>query len=220
MKTRTALCLVALWLAILCLPCFAEKLVSVDPKAKVINVDTGSGLKAFRLKDPVEVRINGTAGQLDQLQAGMQVTLGMADPQSVNRILATAASAVPLGGAATGEAARHITLKVKVDGSDLFKVKDGKLWIEHKSWSKPTEISVNGHSWKPQWTGNDSDQFVTFVPPLAPFGGSPVEIRKIKGRGSATIKQTPTPENGGTLVVEFNDGTESGAAHYEARISW
>jgi hypothetical protein len=220
MKFRAVSSLVLLWLALFSLPCLAEKLVSIDPKAKVINVDTGGGLKAFRLKDPVEVKVDGVAAQLEQLQPGMQVTLGMADAQSVNRILATSAAAAPLGQAAEGEAGRHITIKAKIDGKDTFKVKNGKIWIEHNSWSKPSEISINGHSWKPQWSGDHSDEFINFTPPLTPFGAKPVEVRKIKGRGSVTIKQTPAPENGATLAVEFNDSTENGAAIYEARISW
>ena len=48
--------------ALVCLSVFlsglgwAETLVSVDAKAKLINVDTGMGLKAYRLKDPLEVQ--------------------------------------------------------------------------------------------------------------------------------------------------------------------
>jgi hypothetical protein len=79
---------------------------------------------------------------------------------------------------------------------------------------------VNGRRWKPVWSGNKSDEFINFVPPLAAFGATPVEVKKQKGRGSITLKQSPTPENGQKLVVEFNDGTESGAAEYEGRITW
>jgi hypothetical protein len=86
---------------------------------------------------------------------------------------------------------------------------------------KPTGVSINGRSWKPVWTGNKSDEYITFIPPLAPFTAmTPVEVKKVKGRGSITMKQAPKPDNGQSLMVIFDDGTESGADMYECRISW
>lgn len=199
----------------------ADTLGSLDLQTKLITVNTPAGLKAFRIKEPTEVRVNGVAGQIEQLQPGMKVTLGFADPQTVNRIAAETVIAKPaLGLATSGNVQRRITVKMKVDGRDLIMVKDGKLWIEHKAWSKPTDISVNGRRWKVQWTGDLSDQFITFVPPLAPFGAAPVDVRKADGRGSATLKEAPSASNQQTLTIDVNDGTEGGADEYEVRITW
>lgn len=218
MKTSVAACMLSLTFLS---ATFADTLVSLDPGTKIITVTSAAGLKSYHLKDPVEVRVDGVAGQAEQLKAEMQVTLGFADPRTVNKITAsTVIAKSPIGLSTSGNAQRRITLKARVDGKDLIKVKDGKLTIEHKAWSKPTDISVNGRNWKTQWNGDSSDEFIKFVPPLAPFTVASVEVRKVKGRGSATLKQAPSTDNGQTLIVEINDGTESGADNYEVRITW
>ncbi len=195
----------------------ADTLLSIDARNRTISINAGTTLKAYRVASPVEVRINGTATQLDQLRPGMEVVLGFADPQTVNRVQASNPSSGPLG---TAMSSKRIKLKLRVDGVDVIKVRDGKLWIEHKSWSKPTDATVNTRSWKPTWDGNKSDEFITFVPPLAPFAGLPVEVKRTKGRGSATLKQSPSAANDQTLVFEVNDGTEGGADIYEVLITW
>jgi len=198
---------------------WAETLASVDAKARLINVDTGTGLKAYRLKDPLEVRVNGVISRLEELQPGMQVTLGLTGGQEVVSIVAVSARPVA-GTSASINATRHIDIRLKMDGKDLLMVRGGKMWIEHKEWTKPKDITLNGRRWKPVWTGDKSDEFIDFVPPLGAFDGAPIEVKKVKGRGSISMKQSPTVENGQTLIVEFNDATESGAAEYEARITW
>lgn len=221
MKSIPLILLIAVLTVLSAFPVRADSLASLDLQAKMLTVNTGTGLKAFRLKEPTEVRVNGVAGQLDQLQPGMQVTLGFADPNTVNRIAAiTVITKPPIGQATSGNVQRRISIKMRVDGRDFIRVRDGKLWIEHKAWSKPTEITVNGRRWRVQWNGDVSDQFINFSPPLAPFGASPVEVKKADGRGSATLKEAPTAGNQQTLTIDVNDGTEGGADEYEVRITW
>jgi hypothetical protein len=194
----------------------ADALLSVDVKTRVLNTDAGGALKAYRIADPVDVRVDGVTGELRQLQPGMQLQLGFVNPQTVNRIYATSAASETLG---TATAARRLHIKMKVDGTDLIAVRDGKVSIQHKAWSKPTEISVNGRSWKPKWTGDKSDEFIVTSAALQPFAPL-VQVKKLKGRGSATLKQAPNTANQQTLIVEVNDGTESGAAEYDVVITW
>src|SRR5689334_4279291 len=111
---------------------FAETIVSLDTRNRVLNTDTGNGLKVYRLGETVEVRVNGVAGQLDQLKPGMAVVLGFINPQTVNRIRAADAAKAPMGNAAGG---RRILFKMKVDGDDFINVRDGKVWIDHKGWA-------------------------------------------------------------------------------------
>src|SRR3954468_13389036 len=75
----------------------AEALLSVDAKTRVLNTDAGGALKAYHIAEPVDVRVNGVAGELRQLQPGMQLQLGFVNPQTVNRIHATSAASETLG---------------------------------------------------------------------------------------------------------------------------
>jgi hypothetical protein len=195
---------------------FAETIVSLDTRNRVLNTDTGNGLKVYRLAEKVEVRVNGVAGQIDQLKPGMAITLGFANPQTVNRIQAGEAAKAPIGNALGG---RRILLKMKVDGDDFINVRDGKVWIDHKGWQNPSDIRVNGHSWKAVWNGKKSDEFMTFTPALVPFNGAVVELKKLSGRGSAVVTQQPTNENNQTLIVHVDD-TPPQSGMYEISLSW
>src|SRR4051812_48764438 len=82
--------LLALFLVCSVASSFGETIVSLDIKNRVLNTDSGGGgLKVYRLSDTVDVRVNGVAGQLEQLQPGMQVNFGFVNPQTVNRIQAS-----------------------------------------------------------------------------------------------------------------------------------
>lgn len=181
--------IVLLWLVLLLAKSAADTLVSIDLIAKMITVDSGAGLKAYRLKDFTEVSVNGAPSNPAQLQKGMRVTITLSDPQTASRIAATgnplpntptpavagnvgASTPRPIGALTspkTGQ--RRIAIKGRVDGLDLFKVKNGQLWIEHKSWEKRSEFTINGVHWNVQWDGDTSQHFIAFNPPLAPFEG-------------------------------------------------
>ena len=208
----------------------ADQVVSVDAAAGLITVQAKSGLKSYRLKPFTEVTINGRQGSLDVLKAGMECTISLADPSTASKItaignVAPGAALKPLkpgpiapAGAVNGT--RKITIRANIDGSDVFKIQDGKLWIEHHSWQKPVKVNVNGIPWLPQWTENRSDEFVAFNPPLAPIVDAAIVLRKGAGRGAVEMVEPATAKNNYTYSFKVDDGGAGGADNYEVRLSW
>jgi hypothetical protein len=212
----------ALWLvlSILILTSHAETIVSVDPATRLISLKTGAGYKAYKLADKVDIRVGNAMATLEKLEPGANVVFGLLDSQTINRIVITPP---PLPGAfaAAGKPAEHlISLKLRIDGTDVIKVKNGMLWIEHKGWQLPADISITGHAWKPKWDEDRSSAFIGFTGPLASFEGAKVVLTKSKGRGKAKISQQPSDQNNQTLEVVFDDGDLGGSDLYEAKITW
>jgi hypothetical protein len=115
---------------------------------------------------------------------------------------------------------RRIVIKAFVDATDEFIIQDGKLFIHHIDWTRPTNISINGKKWEPAWTDqNDTEAFTKFANPLAPFPGRKIRLELKEGLGKAEILELPTPENGQKLVVRLQD-SGSGASNFEAEILW
>lgn len=213
------------------------KVVSFEKTAGILTVDQSGGLKSFRVASFTDVTINGVRAVAEQLRAGMIVTLTLTDQQTVVRIVArgnpgspTAAAAgtapktglpvlapLPAMGAPVG--VRKISLKLRVDGQDTVKVRDGQLWIEHNGWGKPEAITINGVRWHPQWQGKRTENFTGFAPPLAPFGTSVVSVRKHLGRGEVKMIEPPTNANEQTLSIYLDD-KKGGSDIYDVRISW
>jgi hypothetical protein len=215
------------------------KVVSFDKVAGVLTVDQNGTLKSFRISNFTDVTINGVKASADQLRAGMMIALTLSNPQTVVRVVAsgnpgtsttsatdilakppagrTPAPLPRLVGAVNGT--RRIMIKMRVDGQDTVKIRDGQLWIEHGGWGKPDAISINGVRWQPNWEGKKTDMFTGFVPALAPFANSNVSIKKHLGRGDAKLIEPPTNANDNTLSIYIND-QRSGSEFYEVRISW
>jgi hypothetical protein len=212
-----------------------DQLISIDPTAGMITIQQQGALKTYRLRPFTDITINGVKATAPQLQPGMQVAIGLADPQTASKIAArgnpatAAATPSPARGPATPKPAfsaaptsqltRHLVIKASVDAGDNVVVQDGKLHIEHIDWSQPVDISINGIKWKPKWDGNNTDDFTGFNPPLAPFTGANVTIKKLKGRGDATVLEPPTEANGQKLVVHLQDNG-SGASPFEVHVTW
>jgi len=198
----------------------AETIVSVDTESRVISLNTGTGFKAYRLADKADIRLGNAVVALEKLEPGMYATFGLVDSQTINRIVAgpppQPGAFVPAG----KPAERVISLKMRIDGTDVVKVKNGILWVEHKGWQFPLDFSVNGHAWKPKWLEEKSNEFIGFNSPLAPFNDAKVSVTKTKGRGKARVTQQPSAENNQTLAVEFDDGTFGGSDVYEAKVTW
>ena len=216
----------------------ADKLVSVDETAGIVNVEGNKGLKAYRTKTFTAVTINGSPSSLKSLKPGMKVSLVLSEGNSIASISAIGnaapeAPAVPKPSATPGAPAkpnvnpfarpqnltRKIVIKGKFDGHDEFLVKAGKMSLHHRGWDKPLDITVNGIPWEPQWNGNHSDEFVAFQPALASIENAQVTVRKEKGRGPVKLLEPPTAKNEQTLKFNVDDG-DGGAGVYEIRISW
>ena len=209
-----------------------DELVSIDPQNGLITVQQKNALKGYRLKAFTDVTINGQKATAAQLKPGMDVVITLADPQTASKIAARGNVALPSGaatrpvtparppiGGLSQPLTRKILFKAVVDGDDWLIIQDGKIRIQHGGWQKPENISVNGIKWKPEWEGNNSDDFVAFAPPLAPFAGATVTMKMVKGRGVATMKEPPTDANGHTARIHLED-KGGGASEFEVRVAW
>jgi hypothetical protein len=123
-------------------------------------------------------------------------------------------------GSAPKPAERKVVVKISVDGGDVVKIQNGMLWVEHKMFGMPSDISVNGRPWKAKFEEMKSNTFVAFDAPLAPFEGANVEVTKTKGRGAVKITQKPSAANGQTLAFEIDDAGPGGRDLYEIKIGW
>ena len=113
-----------------------------------------------------------------------------------------------------------LTIKSFVDGSDIIKMSGKKLWIEHESFKRPNQISIDGKKWLPKWNGNVSIPYEDFSPAFKPHDSQNIKLSKRMGRGTVTIVEMPTIENSETLVVKIDDTANSGADWYEFTVSW
>jgi hypothetical protein len=82
--------------------------------------------------------------------------------------------------------------------------------------------------WTPTWApGTLTNPFVsnvtssvfTGLSPVLPATTSLATLTPIQARFALTIFQQPTTANGGTLILDFNDGPPGGAAIYEGLVT-
>ena len=203
----------------------ADKLVSLDGAAAILTVEGNNGLKAYRTKPSTSVTVNGAAATLAMLKPGMKVTLTLADGNNVasiaavgNALPASVANKIgtlrpPLNGT------RKILIKAVVDGHEVFYLKDGKMWLEHRGWDKVKQLTVNNIPWEPVWTGDRSDDFIAFQAALATLEKAQVKVRQSAGRAKVIIAEQPTEKNEHALKLRVDDGA-GGADKYEFRIEW
>ena len=218
-----------------------DELIAVDQAAGMLTIQHQGTLKTYRLRAFTDITINGTKATVAQLQKGMQVTLGLSDAQTASKVTARGnfappaapgAAGAPVRGAAAPkpklgdpfntQMTRKIVFKAMVDAGDNLIIQNGKLHIEHIDWKNPKDISINGIKWTPNWEGKKSDEFVGFVPPLAPFAGANVTVKlakKVRNNGGVTVLEPPTEANGQKLVVHLQD-IGGGASDFEVHITW
>lgn len=215
-----------------CVCSLGDELISVDTAAGLVTIQQKGALKSYRLRQFTDVMINGQKGNASQLKAGMDVTVALFDAQSLSSISAKGnAAAVPpvapvkppagvnpfLVNRANAQLTRKLVIKGSIDGDDKVIIQNGILKIRHGGWQKPTEISINGIPWKPQWDGNNSDDFTAVQ--LAPFAGATVTVKKIKGRGEAIVLEPPTLTNSQKLEIHLKDDG-GGASNFEVKVEW
>jgi hypothetical protein len=114
---------------------------------------------------------------------------------------------------------KNLTFKAFVDGVDVVKLCGKNLWIEHQYDQLPSRMSINGKKWNPVWDKNTSASY-ELKPVFKPHNPESVRLTKYIGRGSISIVEKPTAENGGTLAIKVDDGGIAGADWYEFTVSW
>ena len=117
----------------------------------------------------------------------------------------------------SSKALHRISIRGKFD-SDVIKVQNGALWIEHQSFEKPVDITINGVHWKPDWQGQKSSRY-QFSLPLEGFENGTVQVKKVQGRSALASVQLPTAQNQQTLAVKVVD-EPVGVDTYEIVIRW
>jgi len=190
-----------------------DRIVSVDQQTKLMTVEQGGLLKLYRLADTTDITVNGVKASVSQLLPGQTVAVKLAGAVTAVKVAASglasnASSARPL-------ALHSVTVQIRVDGSDRLFYQDGKLWIEHMSARKPTNIFVNGVEWAPTWNGDKTDVFTKFSVPVAPVAQGLVTMKQFAGRSKARQEHSPMA----AAMVTISDG-ESGADDYEIQLSW
>jgi DNA-directed RNA polymerase subunit RPC12/RpoP len=114
---------------------------------------------------------------------------------------------------------KTVTFKAFVDGVDVVKLSGKNLWVEHQDDQLPSRMSINGKKWNPVWDKNTSASYV-LKPVFKPHDPERVRLTKCTGRGSLSIVEKPTAENGGTLAIKVDDGGIGGADWYEFTVLW
>jgi hypothetical protein len=229
-KTAYALRIFLAMLVLLACARGDDKLISIDLNSSTLVFQQQNSLRTVHFNSLTDISLNGAKAAAAQLKPGMMITVGLTDPQNAMRIVArgntgaSAATASPgpapaFNGFASTQATRRIVIKALVDARDHWTIQDGKLHIEHFEFKKPVNIIINNVKWAPNWTGNTTDEFTAFTPPLAPFAGANLTVRKAKGRGEVTILEAPTEANGYKLVFRLQD-KGAGADEHEVHITW
>lgn len=189
-----------------------DKLLSVDPVASIVTVVREGQLKTFWIKQFSEITMNGVKVPLDKVHAGMSANISFSDAQTISRLAIKSADAPQAN-------PRTLVLRLRVDGSEVVRIKDGQLTIEHGDAGPPDTISVNGVDWQPKWNGKMSDAFTAFTPPMEGFQKSNIHFRQIAGRSKVKMKPVPTGNFEKIVTLEFNDSVP-GSDSYEIRLDW
>lgn len=118
-----------------------------------------------------------------------------------------------------------------IDGSDEVHIQGDQLWYQHRDWSLPgiagntrLPTRINLRDWTPVWNGNTSDKTKIDAPlPITGLDAGhllQIEIDVLRGGGTVTIQQLPTPENGYETILLIDDGANPGAHWYTFNMSW
>lgn len=120
-----------------------------------------------------------------------------------------------------GHKAQTFTIKIFVDGSDVVKASGNRLWIEHESASLPGKtIYVNGQAWTPTWNDKTSTAFEGLNPAFRARDPQKIQVTKQAGRGTVSIAEYPSADNGRGVSIKIDDEEFGGADWYEVLVSW
>jgi len=126
----------------------------------------------------------------------------------------------------------QLDIKAFIDGRSDLVIQGNNVWWHHYDYAAPGRwlganepTYLNSFSWFPDWPqpgenrdcGCNSSVYDQLSPPLG-VDGSPISVAIISARGSVTIVQQPSQNNGFAAIVEFDDNPPGGAAWYEISI--
>ena len=128
--------------------------------------------------------------------------------------------------------AASFKVRAQIDAhSQLVVRRDSPYW-HHLIYVRPglhdcrCPTLINGYPWTPIWLKEIAELDLTDPPvdskPLdisASFSASGVAIAEVLGRGRVAVAQQPTAANDFTLIVDFDDIKEGGAAFYDLTLS-
>jgi hypothetical protein len=149
-------------------------------------------------------------------------------------LLALGALSAPLAAQTT------VHVRAYVDGrSRLILAGDSAQW-QHFDFAAPGRIDcdtgfpseatwIDGNPWWPNWPdlptcenrdcGGCTSDVLTGIAPALPLADFQPVLNPISGRGTMSIVEYPSANNGYRVVVEFDDNFLSGADWYEAEIT-
>lgn len=118
-----------------------------------------------------------------------------------------------------------LSFEALIDGTDEVHLQGDQLWYQHRDWSFPgLPTRVNGRDWTPTWNGKTSNKLKLDTPlPTTGLDAEhhiQMEVDVLRGGGTVTVQQLPTPENGYETILFIDDGTNFGAHWYTFSLSW
>jgi serine/threonine protein kinase len=142
--------------------------------------------------------------------------------KSPNRANPPVMAAESSGAAATtvnAAAANQITIQGVMDVC-WIKIRGNQLWIENRLGTLPSSLKVNGKNWEPEWPNKRvSAMFDAFDKPLRLQDNVTPRVSLLRGRGTVTVHEVPSPSNSSTLVLKVTD-PPGGSDTYSFRVSW
>jgi hypothetical protein len=101
-----------------------------------------------------------------------------------------------------------------------IKIRGNLLWIENRLGKLPSSLKINGKSWEPDWPNKRmSEAFEAFDKPFQLQDHVVPRVSLLRGRGTVTVHQVPSPSNSSTLVLNVTD-PPGGSDTYSFRVSW
>ena len=128
--------------------------------------------------------------------------------------------------------AASFKVRSQIDAHSQLVVRRDSLYWHHLLFARPglnncgCPTLINGYPWTPIWLNDIAEIGPTDAPidsePLdvsAVFPTGGVAITEVSGRGRVAIVQQPSAANDFTLIVDFDDIKEGGAALYDMMLS-
>ena len=119
---------------------------------------------------------------------------------------------------------RGLTIRGYFDGLDDILLRDDQIWIHHKTFGEPENLTLNGFNWEPHFPqgGYDVDSYSNSLTghTLLPMNETICTLNIIEkpDLGTVTISQNPGNENGFTLIITVDDRPTIGGYWYEFKV--